>query len=87
MLKHAYNLGFKLALAEAGFHAENPAEALAAVLQQIPEPEDPSKDEREVKGVGDPADDTSYGARSSSWGFDDLSQYGIDIRGPESTSV
>ena len=94
MLKLAYQLGIKLAMAEAGLSEEagnpadkdNPAEQLAKILQQIPDVQlEPPKLKK--KGVGDPEDDTSFGERSTNYAFDDLSHLGLDIQGPESTAV
>jgi hypothetical protein len=90
MLKLAYQLGIKLAMAEAGLlpeeEAGNPADQLAAVLQQIPDVEsEPPKPKK--KGIGDPEDNTSFGERSTNYAFDDLSHLGLDIQGPESTAV
>lgn len=88
MLKFAYQIGVKLALAEEGLldEGETPADQLAAVLKQIPDPETEPK-RLKKKGIGDPDDDTSYGARSANYAFDDLSHLGLDIQGPESTAV
>lgn len=88
MLKFAYQIGVKLALAEEGVLNENtsPADQLAAVLQEIPDPQaDPKKPKK--KGIGDPDDDMSYGDASTNYAFDDLSHLGLDIQGPDSTAV
>ena len=88
MLKLAYQLGVKLAMAEEGLldEEETPVDQLVAALQQIPDtafdPRNPKK-----KGIGDPDDDTTYGDRSTNYAFDDLSHLGLDIQGPESTAV
>lgn len=87
MLKFAYQLGVKLAMAEEGLleEGETPADQLAAVLQQIPDTEQEPR--KPKKGLGDSDQDTNYGARSANYAFDDLSHLGLDIQGPDSTAV
>ncbi len=91
MLKFAYQLGIKLAMAEEGLlgeeeEGESPADQLAAVLQQIPDPEQEPKPPKK-KGIGDPDDTSSYGERSANYAFDDLSHLGLDVQGPDSTAI
>lgn len=90
MLKRAYRLGVKLALAEEGLPEgeEKPIDQLTTALQQVPDPNQkgpPGKDKGD--GIGDPNDETNYGNRSANYAFDDLSHLGLDIQGPNSTAV
>lgn len=111
MLKHAYNLGYKIALAEAGMvdteepeelqedaqdqaeqaqgGAENvsAADQLAELFQQIPNPDENPEKNRKLRDPGNSDEVDSWGVRSGAFGFDNLSSLGLDIRGPESTSV
>lgn len=88
MLKLAYQLGVKMAMVDEGIPVhgdETPADQLAEMLQQIPDPENELAPHK--KGIGDVDEDTSYGSRSANYAFDDLSHLGLDIQGPTSTAV
>lgn len=100
MHKIAYTLGVKLAMIDAGVaspdevgipdlsEAENPAEALAVILQSEPEVvENPENEPDEP--IGAPKDDnrTYSGNRSGNITNDLQNSLGLDIRGPEATSI
>lgn len=99
MNKQAYNLGVKLALADAGLLTPDsdsalaklsvhPAEALATILQGTPAAEnDPEAEPDEP--IGAPKDDhrTFSGSRSGNISSDISAALGLDVRGPEDTSV
>lgn len=100
MNKTAYTLGVKLAMIDAGVaspeevsipdisEAENPAEALAVILQSEPEvAENPENEPDEP--IGAPKDDgRSYShSRSGNITNDLQNSLGLDIRGPEVTNI
>jgi hypothetical protein len=90
MLKHAFQLGMKLAMEEAGLDPEraNPAEQLATIFQLEPDVDGSDPDDDETEPIGKPKKDSSFGHSSTeSWGNDTLSNLGLDCRGPVSTSV
>jgi hypothetical protein len=100
MDKTAYYLGVKMAMVDAGVaspedagmpdlsEAENPAEALAVMLQSEPDiSENPENEPDEP--IGAPKDDgRTYSAHRSGNITNDLeNSMGLNIRGPEVTSV
>jgi len=91
MLKFAYQLGVKIAMEEAGLDPSNanPAEQLATLFQIEAGDEDASGTEDEYQEpIGKPKKDSSFSNSSTeSFGNDTLSNLGIDIRGPGSTSI
>lgn len=101
MNKTAYDLGVKLAMIDAGVaspdavgipdlsQAENPAEALAVILQSEPEVVENPENSENDEPIGAPKDDgRSYSAHRSGNITNDLQNaYGLDIRGPEITSI
>jgi hypothetical protein len=106
MLKHAYTVGYKYALAESGLvggeepedieerndqeasgEEANPADQLAAAFQTIVSPDQNPETDKKLGDPGETYDDGSWGGASQNYGFDNLSGIGLDIRGPESTSV
>lgn len=88
MLKFAYQLGVKLALAEEGLpEEETPADQLTNVLQRISGTGQETRPPK-MKGIGDPTnDDPTYDTRSINYAFEDLSRLGLDVQGPESTAI
>lgn len=99
MDKQAYYLGVKLAMADAGLISSemypalaklsvHPAEALATILQGAPDAED-NPEVTPDEPIGAPKDDhrTFSGSRAGSISSDISSVMGLDVRGPEDTSV
>jgi len=96
----AYTLGVKLAMLDAGVahpedvgvpdlsQAENPAEALAALLQSEPDIEEHPENIPD-EPIGAPKDDgRTYSQHRSGNITNDLqNSMGLDIRGPEVTTV
>jgi hypothetical protein len=72
---------------EEGGEEQNPADQLAEVFQMLMNPDQKPETDKKLVDPGETDDDSSWGTRSQSYGFDNLSGIGLDIRGPESTSV
>lgn len=100
MNKVAYTLGVKLAMIDAGIagpedvgvpdlsQAENPAEALATILQSEPEIVENPENEPDDPIGAPPDDGRTYSANRSGNITNDLQNAtGLDIRGPEITSI
>lgn len=87
MLKLAYQLGVKLAFAEAENPDAEPVDLLVQLLQQMPPmPEIP--DETKKRDIGEPDDaEVNYGGRISNFAFDTLGHLGLSYQGPASTGI
>jgi hypothetical protein len=99
MDKRAYELGVKLAMADVGLLspetdatlaklAAHPAESLATILQASPDAEGAAEAEPD-EPIGAPKGDgrTFSGSRSGNITNDLMNSIGLDIRGPEITSI
>jgi len=88
MLKLAYQLGVKLALAEEENPDASPADMLAQALQGMPDAPIKDVEPGEERAVGEPDDqDVNYGSRMSNFSFDTLGHLGLEEQGPASTGI
>ncbi len=80
-----YEFGVKLALAEAGLTS---ADDLAELLKSEPETNVRTSDTEDDVAIGEPKNPNStFSGNTTSFGNDLLSGLGLDVRGPESTSI
>jgi hypothetical protein len=80
-----YEFGVKLALADAGLAS---ADELAQLLRSTPDVAPTNDVKNDDTAIGEPDNPNStFSGNSTSFGNDLLTGLGLDVRGPESTSV